>query len=117
MEHTAAQKKATKSTRTTKEAELLAARRKEKERGKQDVFAEGAAIAAAAAAAEVEKKEKNAQVDKAKEDPPRIVFVKGEDKQVMEAARALAEDGLITPWLLGDPFRIEATCSDVRSTT
>lgn len=47
-------------------------------------------------------------LEAARERRPILVLTAGEDGRAIEAARALADEGLATPWLLGDQFRVEA---------
>jgi malate dehydrogenase (oxaloacetate-decarboxylating)(NADP+) len=49
---------------------------------------------------------------RAQEDPRRIVFPEGEDPRILRAARILADDGIASPVLLGDPDVIRRQADD-----
>lgn len=48
----------------------------------------------------------------ARQAPRRLVFAHGDDPRVVSAARQLADEGLATPWLLGDLFRLETRAKE-----
>ncbi len=50
---------------------------------------------------------------RAQQDPQRIVFPEGEDARTIRAARILADEGIASPILLGDPDAIRRQADDV----
>lgn len=51
-------------------------------------------------------------LEAARATPRRLVFAHGDDPRVVAAARQLADEGLATPWLLGDLFRLETRAKE-----
>lgn len=52
-------------------------------------------------------------LDAVRATPRRLVFAHGDDPRVVAAARQLADEGLATPWLLGDLFRLETRAKEL----
>jgi malate dehydrogenase (oxaloacetate-decarboxylating)(NADP+) len=53
-------------------------------------------------------------INRAVQDPRRIVFPEGENEKIIKAARILLDEGIAEPVLLGDPASIKRVAADIK---